>query len=168
MVLVWYHCGMRPSGSPELLEARRKIAARLFERGMSLTEVAAVVGSSVSSAHRWRNAWKHGSKLRSQPHPGRVPKLAVHQRTELVAALMRGTRCWGYAPDGWTGPLVRDMIQRLFAVDFHPEYVPRLLHQLGWSPQKPEQRARQRHEAGIARWRRESWPRLKKEPRTAS
>jgi transposase len=64
--------------------------------------------------------------------------------------------------------LVRDMIQRLFDVEFHPEYVPRLLHQLGWSPQKPEQRARERNEAGIARWRRESWPRLKKEPRTSS
>ena len=151
-----------------MLEARRRIAARLFERGMSLTEVAAVVGSSVSSAHRWRQAWKHGSKLRSKPHPGRASKLSAQQRTELVAALARGTRCWGYAPDGWTGPLVRDMIQRLFEVEFHPEYVPRLLHQLGWSPQKPEQRARERNEARIARWRRESWPRLKKEPRTSS
>lgn len=81
---------------------------------------------------------------------------------------MRGTQCWGYAPDGWTGPLVRDMIQRLFAVDYHPEYVPRLLRQLGWSPQKPEQRARERNEAAISQWRRDTWPRLKKEPQTAS
>jgi transposase len=135
---------------------------------MPLTEVAAVVGSSVSSAHRWRQAWKHGGKLRSKPHPGRAPKLSGLERRELVAALARGTRCSGYAPDGWTGPLVRDMIQRLFGVEFHPEYVPRLLHRLGWSPQKPERRARERNEAGIARWRRESWPRLKKEPRASS
>jgi transposase len=159
---------MRPTGSPETLEARRKIAARLFERGTSLTEVAAVVGSSVSSVHRWKQAWKHGSKLRSKPHPGRTPKLSACQRTELVAALACGTRCWGYAPEGWTGPLVRDMIQRLFGVEFHPEYVPRLLHQLGWSPQKPERRARERDERAIARWRRDEWPRLKKEPRTSS
>jgi len=159
---------MRPTGSPETLEARRTIAARLFERGTSLTEVAAIVGSSVSSAHRWRKAWRHGSKLRSKPHPGRSPKLSAHQRTELVAVLARGTRYWGYAPDGWTGPLVGDMIRRLFGVEFHPEYVPRLLHQLGWSPQKPERRARERNEADIARWRRESWPRLKKEPRPSS
>jgi transposase len=163
-----YNWSMRPTGSPETLEARRIIAARLFERGTSLTEVAAVVGSSVSSAHRWRKAWRHGSRLRSKPHPGRAPKLSSHQRSELVAALVRGTRCWGYAPDGWTGPLVRDVIQRLFGVEFHPEYVPRLLHRLGWSPQKPERRARERNEADIARWRRESWPRLKKEPRTSS
>ena len=151
-----------------MLEARRMIAARLFERGTSLTEVAAIVGSSVSSAHRWRTAWQHGGKLRSKRHSGRTPKLSVPQRSELVAALARGTRCWGYAPDGWTGPLVRDMILRLFGVEFHPEYVPRLLHQLGWSPQKPERRARERNEADIARWRRETWPRLKKEPRAAS
>lgn len=151
-----------------MLEARRKIAARLFERGMSSTEVAAIVGSSVSSVYRWRDAWKHGSKLRAKPHPGRAPKLSAQQQTELVAALTRGTRYWGYAPDGWTGPLVRDMIQRLFAVDYHPEYVPRLLHQLGWSPQKPERRARERNEADIARWRRDTWPRLKKEPPTSS
>jgi transposase len=159
---------MRPQGSPETLEVRRKIAARLFERGMSLMEVAAAVGSSVSSAHRWRKAWRHGSKLRSKPHPGRSPKLSAQQRAELTTALSQGTRHWGYAPDGWTGPLVRDMIQRLFRVDFHPEYVPRLLHRLGWSPQKPERRARERNEAEIARWRRETWPRLKKEPRMAS
>jgi len=159
---------MRPSGSPEVLENRRQIAARLFERGMTLTEVAAAVGASVSSAHRWRNAWRHGGKLRAKPHPGRKRKLSARQRSELVAALRRGTRRWGYAPSGWTGPLVRDMIQRLFGVQYHPTYVPRLLHQLGWSPQKPIQRARERNEAAIARWSRENWPRLKKEPRTAS
>jgi transposase len=126
--------------------------------------VAAIVGSSVSSAYRWRAAWQHGSKLRAKRHAGRTPYLSASQRSELAAALARGTRCWGYAPDGWTGPLVRDLIVRLFGVEFHPEYVPRLLHRLGWSPQKPERRARERNEADIARWRRETWPRLKKEP----
>ena len=159
---------MRPTGSPETLEVRRRIAARLFERGVSLTEVAAIVGASVSSAFRWREAWKQGRGLRAKPHRGRTPKLSAGQRDQLVEALARGTRCWGYAPDGWTGPLVRDMIQRLFGVEFHPEYVPRLLRRLGWSPQKPERRARERNEADIARWRRESWPRLKKESRKSS
>lgn len=64
--------------------------------------------------------------------------------------------------------MVRDMIGRLFDVDYHPHYIPRLLRKLGWSPQKPEQRARERDELAIARWRRADWPRLKKEPRTAS
>jgi putative transposase len=159
---------MRPTGSPETLEARRKIAARLFERGMKLSDVAAIVNSSISSAHRWRRAWRMGGDLHAVEHPGRKPKLSSQQRAELVQAMLRGTHYWGYAPSGWTGPLVRDLIERVFHEIYHVEYVPRLLRSLGWSPQKPERRARERDEEAIARWRREDWPRIKKEPRAAS
>jgi transposase len=146
------------------------VAARLFAQGKSLAEVAASVGSSVSSASRWKHAWQHGGArtLKAKPHPGREPKLPPRQQLELLAALRLGTQCWGYAPDGWTGPMVRDLIWRLFAVDYCPDYVGTLLHRLGWSPQKPEQRARERRDAEIARWRNERWPQLKKEPPTAS
>jgi transposase len=159
---------MRPSGTPEALEVRRKIAARLFERGMKLSEVAAIVGSSVSSAHRWREAWQKGSGLEAKRHPGPQPKLSPRQRRELLKALSRGTRHWGYAPAGWTGPLVAQVIERLFGVHYHPEYIPRLLHKLGWSVQKPRPRARERDETAIARWHRDDWPRIKKEPRISS
>jgi putative transposase len=159
---------MRPKGSPESLEVRRKIAARLFARGMSLTEVAAAVGSSVSSASRWRTAWRHGGKLRPKPHHGPEAKLSDLQRSRLVEALLQGTHHWGYASSGWTGPVVRDLIHRLFGVEYHPNYVPQLLRELGWSPQIPERRARERDERAIARWRRDEWPRLKKEPRSKS
>jgi transposase len=146
------------------------VAARLFAQGKSLAEVAACVGSSVSSASRWKHAWQHGGvkTLMAKPHPGPEPKLPPQQQRQLRAALKLGTRHWGYAPQGWSGPMVRDLIWRLFAVDYHPDYVGTLLHRLGWSPQKPEQHARERREAEIARWRSERWPQLKKEPRAAS
>lgn len=161
---------MRPSGTPEALEARRVIAARLFAQGKSLTEVAATVGCSKSSASRWKQAWKEGGivALRPKPNPGAKPKLNRQQQRRLLAALKQGTRHWGYAPSGWTGPLVRDLIQRLFGVSYHVDYIGPLLHRLGWSAQKPEQRARERNERAIARWRRDELPRLKKEHRTAS
>jgi len=161
---------MRPSGTPEALEARRCIAARLFAQGKSLAEVAVSVGSSVSSASRWKQAWQRDGvrALQAKPHSGPEPRLSSSQQRHLVAALKRGSRYWGYAPDGWSGPLVQDLIRRLFAVNYHPDYVGTLLHRLGWSPQKPEQRARERREAEIARWRSERWPQLKKERRAAS
>lgn len=159
---------MRPTGSPQVLEARRQIAARLFERGMSLTDIATAVGASVSSVHRWHEAWRHGGKLRSKPHPGPKPKLSKSQKRRLVQALLKGTHHWGYAVSGWTGPVVRDLIQRMFGVVHHADHIPRLLRGLGWSPQKPVQRARERDEERIARWKREDWPRIKKEPRSAS
>ena len=157
---------MRPIGTPEALEARRCVAARLFAQGKSLAEVAACVGSSVSSASRWKHAWQHGGvrTLKAKPHAGPEPKLQPQQQRQLLAALKLGTQHWGYAPQGWTGPMVRDLIWRLFAVDYRSDYVGTLLHRLGWSPQKPEQRARERREAVIAHWRTERWPLLKKEP----
>ena len=161
---------MRPSGSPEALEARRKIAARLFAQGKSLTEVAAGVGCSVSSAYRWKEKWRHGGSraLRARPHGGRRPKLSPKERKDLVVALKKGTEHWGYSPSGWTCPLIQDLIRRQFGVEYHVDYVGTLLHKLGWSPQKPEQRARERNERAIARWRRDEWPRLKKEPSASS
>jgi transposase len=63
--------------------------------------------------------------------------------------------------------MVRDLTQRLFGVKYHVDYMGTLLHRLGWSPQKPERRARERNERAIARWRRDELPRLKKEHRTA-
>jgi transposase len=47
-------------------------------------------------------------------------------------------------------------------VSYHPVHVGRLLKARRWSPQKPMRRARQRHEAAIARWRDETWPAIKK------
>ena len=146
------------------------IAARLFAQGKSLTEVAAAVGSSKSSASRWKQVWKQGGAeaLRAKPHPGADPKLKPQQQRRLLAALKQGPRRFGYAPSGWTGPLVRDLIQRLFGVQYHVDYIGPLLHKLGWSPQKPEYRARERNERAIARWRHHELPRLKKEHRAAS
>lgn len=106
--------------------------------------------------------------MRPKPHPGPEPKLNCQQRRRLLTALKQGTSYWGYASAGWTGPLVRDLIRRLFAVHYHVDYIGTLLHKLGWSPQKPERRARERNERAVARWHREVWPRLKKEPSAAS
>src|SRR5437763_16112930 len=99
---------MRPIGTPESLEARRRVAARRCAQGKAVAKVAAAVGSSLSSASRWKQAWRHGGvrTLRAKPHPGRGPKLSPQAQRELLTALRRRSRHWGYAPDGWSAPLV--------------------------------------------------------------
>ena len=75
------------------------IAARLFAQGKSLTEVAATVGSSKSSASRWKQAWEQGgAEALHKPHPGADPKLKPQQQRRLLAALKQGPRRFGYAP----------------------------------------------------------------------
>ena len=53
------------------------------------------------------------------------------QQRRLLAALKQGPRRFGYAPSGWTGPLVRDLIQRLCGVQYHVDYIGPLLHKMG-------------------------------------
>ncbi|MFQ6092197.1 MAG: winged helix-turn-helix domain-containing protein [bacterium] len=43
-----------------------------------------------------------------------------------------------------------------------------MLHACGWSPQKPERRARERNEAEIRKWRSQRWPHIKKRQKGGS
>jgi transposase len=49
-------------------------------------------------------------------------------------------------------------------VRYHPAHVSRLLHGLGFSPQKPTRRAVERDEERIRAWIEQDWPRVKKTP----
>jgi transposase len=159
--------GMRPQGTAQQLERRRRQAIRLLKAGKSLSAVARALSASVSSVFRWYETYQ-GSGLRGlRPHPtpGRPPKLSESQKRQLVKVLLKGPLAAGYRTDLWTLQRVAEVIDRRFGIQYHPCHVWKLLTGLGWSCQKPERRALQRDEAAIERWKRRDWPRLKKTPR---
>lgn len=158
---------MRPKGSAAVLEARRRRGLRLLDQGRSLNEVARLLDCAPSSVMRWRDARDVGGEeaLRVRFSPGRPPKLSSRDRRRLVKLLQRGARAHGYATDLWTTQRVARVIFREFRVRYHRAHVGRVLHSLGWSVQKPERRALERDEERIARWKQETWPRIKKKPR---
>ncbi|MBO9370776.1 MAG: winged helix-turn-helix domain-containing protein [Chloroflexi bacterium] len=68
----------------------------------------------------------------------------------------------------WTLRRVAQVIEREFGVRYHPGRVWYLLRGMGWSPQKPQRRARERDEEAIRTWRTQKWEEVKKSPgRTA-
>ena len=158
---------MRPRGSAAVLEARRHRALRLLDQGRSFNGVARLLECAPSSVMRWRDAREAGGKqaLRVRSSPGRPPKLNARDRRRLVQQLRRGARAHGYATDLWTTARIARVIFQEFRVRYHRAHVGRLLHSLGWSVQKPERRALERDEGRIERWKRETWPRIKKKPR---
>ena len=100
--------------------------------------------------------------LKAKPHPGPKPRLNEKQKQRLVKTLLAGPCKAGYRTDLWTCPRVSEVIAKKFGVKYHPAHVWKILRSLGWTPQKPEQRARERNETDIRRWRRQEWPRIKK------
>lgn len=155
---------MRPSGSPEELERRRRRAIALLQRGMAPVEVARHVGVDRRSVRRWRADHERAGPagVGAKPVPGRPPKLDLKRRAQLERLLLRGAEAAGYATPLWTCPRVADLVRREFGVRYHVDHVGRVLRALGWSPQKPERRARERDEAAIQRWVKVEWPRIKK------
>jgi transposase len=158
---------MRPKGSAQELEVRRRLAGRLLLAGKGVREVARLVGASPSSAQRWKEAIDTGGMeaLQAKPHPGRPPRLSSRQKNRLVSILRQGPLAAGFPTDLWSCPRVAQVIERTFGVHYHSGHVWYLLRKLGWSAQKPERRARERDEEAIARWHREDWPGIKKSPR---
>jgi transposase len=155
---------MRPHGTPAALEARRHRAVALLEQGLKVREVARKIGCSPSSVSRWQAEVQTGNPeaLRSKPTPGRPSRLSRKQRTRLLNLLLKGARAHGYSTDLWTLPRVAEVIARTFRVHYHPSHVWKILHEEGWSCQKPERQARERDEESIRQWRAKRWPHIKK------
>jgi len=68
----------------------------------------------------------------------------------------------GYRTELWTTLRIAEVIEQHFGVRYHRNHVGKLLHQLQWSPQKPECRAIERDEEAISGWKRDVWPAAKK------
>lgn len=158
---------MRPYGSPEQLEARRRRAMRLLQHGdLSLNEVGRQIGCNASSVKRWRDAMEAGGRdaLKPKPAPGRPRKLTEEELDELVEYLLQGAMAHGYRTELWTTQRIANLIEEKFGIHYHRDHIGRMLHRLHWSHQKPERRALERDEEAIEAWREKEWPRIKKKP----
>lgn len=155
---------MRPKGSAAQLEARRLLAVKLLEEGWEVDEVAQIVGASTSSVRRWRQAVEKGGPeaLNAVPHPGRKPRLSTKQKQQLLKILLAGPLKAGYPNDLWTCKRVAEVVAKKFHVQYHPDHVGKILHDLGWTCQKPQHRAREADDAAMERWRKRDWPRIKR------
>src|SRR5260221_8361740 len=90
------------------------------------------------------------------------PRLSEKQRQQLEKLLVAGPERVGYETPLWTCPRVAHLIEQEFDVGYHEGHVWKILVGLGWSPQRPEGRARERNEEQILNWKKNVWPELKK------
>lgn len=155
---------MRPWGSPRELEQRRLRALGLLAQGLGPVEVARQLGVDRRSVRRWRSAERRSGReaLRARLASGRPPKLSATGHKRLVAQLLRGAKQAGFETDLWTCPRVAQVIESKFGVRYHVDHVCRLLHSLGFTPQKPARRAAERDEQAIRQWVQHEWPVIKK------
>jgi len=158
-----------PRGVPrdfEALEKRRFDFLRLYERGETQAAIARRLKTVPQTVPRWVKEYQVGGKdaLKKAGRAGRKPRLSDSQLERLEKLLIAGPERLGYETPLWTCPRVAHLVEQEFGVRYHEGHVWKILVRLGWSPQRPAGRARERDEKKIAHWKKHVWPRIKKKP----
>lgn len=147
------------------MEERRLEGGRLLKAGkLSQAEIARHLGVSRATVSEWaKMVQRKGIRgLRKKKAPGSESKLSKVQKGKLKRMLDRGALACGFPTDRWTLERVRQLIQKQFKVSYHPNYLNRLLRQLGFSPQKPVPQAVEQEKELVKAWLQQDWPRIKK------
>jgi transposase len=148
------------------MEKRRLKGARWLQEGIAQSEVARRLGVQRQSVHQWAQVMQaEGRQGLARVPTGRKPRLDPAQLGQLGELLKAGPQAHGHATALWTTERIAGLIRRRFGVRYHRDHIGRLLGQMGWSCQRPTGQARERKPEEIARWKRVTWPRIKKKPR---
>jgi transposase len=144
----------------------RKLRAILLVGQDHLTQTAAakileVVPNSIT---RWVMTYvKRGiDGLRPKEMPGRQSRLNPDQEHRLSKIIENGPERLGLDTGVWTGPIIRDVIERRFKVKYSVEQARRILHKLGFSVQYPKHVLSEASQREQDRWLRHVLPGIKK------
>ncbi len=150
----------------EALEKRRFKAIRLVEQGCSQSETARRLKVARQSVSEWLRRYRRDGEagLRQAGRAGRKPLLDPAQLERLEALLLEGPEAQGFPTPLWSCPRVARLIGDEFGVRYHEGHVWKIPRALGWSPQRPVGKARERNEEAIRGWQRKTWPAIKKKP----
>jgi transposase len=138
----------------------------MFEVGKGTFEIADIFRVTPGAVSQWKKTWLETGTdgLKAKPKPGGVSRMTDEQRAELRELLVKGPRTNGFDTDLWTLPRIAALIDKHFDIQYESSHVSRILKKLGFSPQKPERRAREQDEEAVAAWRAKDWPRIKEKP----
>ncbi len=147
-------------------EARRLRSWELCQKGWKQKDIAEALGVTEGAVSQWlKKARLEGVEaLRHRKGGGPKARLRDQQIEQVPQLLSQGAEAYGFRGDVWTRARVASVIKQHFGVQFSLSHVGRLLQRIGWSRQKPIERATQRDEQAIERWRIENWQELQKKP----
>lgn len=146
------------------LEDTRILVLNKIDNGMSVDTAAGAFEIGRSTIFGWLKARREAgpAALVVKSPPGPTPRLTDRQMAQL--------RGWIIGQDPrqlqlefalWTRELVRELIKQKFGVEFTLQWVGRLLHKLGLSPQRPLVRAYEQDPERVTRWKEEEYPKIR-------
>jgi transposase len=144
--------------------AKRLRAVVLNSEGRTSGELATLLPAPRSKVSAWLQQYEmHGVPgLLEGYRPGRPSELTEQQQQQLGVILDTGPAAYGLDRGVWTSPLIAWIIEEEFGVQYHPGHVRKLLPAWGFSVQRPRRVLARADAAAQNRWRRRTYPALKK------
>lgn len=154
----------KPLSLREQREVRRKEAGMMFRRGKTQAEVAERFRVSRAAACKWYAAWDaEGMEgLDSKGPPGFASALDGMQKQRFKKAILKGPMPNGYPTNLWTLNRLVEVLKKTTKVAFGPTRTWAVVRELGFTPQKPQLKAKERDEKAILDWKTRRLPGLKK------
>jgi transposase len=148
----------------DLLAWRRAKAVLGYIEGVGVKDLSEQLNVTRGSINRWIQWFdaQGAEGLESRVAPGAAPRLKEEQRQELITLIEAGPIAAGYQTGLWTGPMIGDFIRRHYGVQYHNHHIPRLLHLLGFSVQRPRRRLAKADFEKQEEWLNHTFPKIKK------
>ena len=143
---------------------RRCTAILRYLSGKSVISIAEELDAARSSVYNWieRYVSMGVSGMLSETSPGRPRRLTPEQEKLLIKIIEAGPVVAGYSTGIWTGPMIADLIRKQMKVRYHQRHIPRMLHRLGFSVQRPRKRRAKADADAQEYWLRKRLPAIKK------
>lgn len=145
--------------------AKRLHAVLLNAQGYTSGQIADLLGAPRSRVAAWLAQYEtRGFDGVLEGHrSGRPPELDAPQRVALADILDSGPVAYGLDT-----PMITHVIAEESGVSYHPGHVRKLLGAMGFSGQRPQRVLARADPMAQARWRRHTYPNLKKKPRAST
>ncbi len=154
-----------------LREGAYRVATRLHAiilnmEGKTAPEIADILKVHRSKVSIWLRNWEEDGMdgLLEGHRSGRPPALSDAHRQELADILDSGPVAYGFSSGVWTSPMVTRVIKEEFSITYNPAHVSRILHDIGFSVQRPKKTLAKADKTVQSRWVRYKYPHIKKKP----
>lgn len=124
-------------------DEKYKLGIKLYavyqlSKGKSSRELEDLYNTSFKQICNWADRFdQEGIEgLTNKPRSGRPTNLTSEQLIELRESLLKSPESFGYNTASWSGPVVRDFIEKKFHVIYKQANVYNLMHSLGLSYQR--------------------------------
>jgi transposase len=147
--------------------AKRLHAVLLNADGHSSGRIAQILKAPRSKTSEWlANYESYGEEsLLEGQRSGRPARLSPIQRTALGDIIESGPVAHGLDSGVWTAPMIGRVIEDEFGEVFHPGHIRKMLTAMGFSVQRPKRLLARADANAQARWRRRTYPNIKKKPK---